>query len=239
LVVYEAGAGNGTLMADVLDYVAATAPAVYATMEYHVIEISGQLRDKQRARAAAKGHTARVAIHASSVLDMHGPPEHRPCFVVGCEIIDNLAHDLVVYDAQTLEPYQGVVLVDEDNNFEEAYEPLASPDLVELLEQRAALGFPNGAQRRSWWDRVRAKLPLAPNVVGREYLPTRLWQLLKVLHRQFPQHRIVLTDFDQLPGAVPGHLGPVVQTRHNGEMVPCQTPLVLPGWFDIFFPTDF
>jgi hypothetical protein len=48
-----------------------------------------------------------------------------------------------------------------------------------------------------------------------------------------------MSDFSQLPDAVPGRNGPVVQTRYGNTMVPCGTFLVKQGFFDIFFPTDF
>jgi len=42
-----------------------------------------------------------------------------------------------------------------------------------------------------------------------------------------------------LPDAIEGEQAPVVQTRYKQTMIPCSTYLVQPGWFDIFFPTNF
>ena len=86
---------------------------------------------------------------------------------------------------------------------------------------------------------MRMLLPLAPNLSQREFIPTHLFSLLKLLHYKFPRHELILSDFNQLPEAIPGINGPVVQTMFEGTMIPCSTYLVQPGWFDIFFPTDF
>src|SRR5699024_4259349 len=90
-----------------------------------------------------------------------------------------------------------------------------------------------------------------------EYIPTRLMQFFDILDSYFPAHRLVASDFNVLPDAVPGLNAPVVQTRYKRRTVPVSTPFVssfilLPifslansaqqvhqGYFDIFFPTDF
>ena len=72
-----------------------------------------------------------------------------------------------------------------------------------------------------------------------EFIPTRSFQFMHVLGSYFPQHRLIMTDFDMLPDAIPGKNSPVVQTRFENNTIACDTYLVMPGMFDIFFPTDF
>jgi hypothetical protein len=48
-----------------------------------------------------------------------------------------------------------------------------------------------------------------------------------------------MSDFHYLPDTIEGIDAPVVQTRYQRKMVPCSTYLVDPGYFDIFFPTNF
>lgn len=60
-----------------------------------------------------------------------------------------------------------------------------------------------------------------------------------MLRDKFPRHRLLLSDFSSLPDTIPGYNAPVVQTRVNNVMVPCETYLVHQGYFDIFFPTNF
>jgi len=83
-------------------------------------------------------------------------------------------------------------------------------------------------------------LPFAPNVTPRpEFIPTRLLSFLKVLRNNFPLHRLLLSDFSSLPDSLNGYDAPVVQTRFRDTMVAVETFMVQPGYFDIFFPTNF
>ncbi|KAJ1552892.1 hypothetical protein HK405_009664, partial [Cladochytrium tenue] len=250
LDIYEIGGGNGTLMTNILDYIREHDPDVYARTRYTIVEISASLADLQR-RQPHQRHGA-VRVVNKSIFDWD---EEMPdaCFVVAMEVVDNFAHDVVRYGYTDGTPYQGVVLVDDNGDYTEAYEPVSDGDLQRILALRDSLDFPRGdsfggpgpgasasAAAAAWLRRLRAAaLPFAPNLTQRDFVPTRLAGLLEALARSFPRHRLLLSDFDALPDAVPGRLGPVVQTRLHGDMVACSTYLVQPGWFDIFFPTDF
>lgn len=117
--------------------------------------------------------------------------------------------------------------------------------------------------------KLKSNLPLSPNLTAPEFLPTKSLMLLDVLKEKFPAHRLLMSDFSELTDTVPGVNAPVVQTRYEGEVsfsafssmlpklvvweeikrtesgnvfeqtVACTTYLVQPGFFDIFFPTDF
>jgi len=64
LIIYELGAGNGTFMLNVLDYIRDTDPEVYARTKYKVVEISSALARLQNKRiqntAESRGHTDKV-----------------------------------------------------------------------------------------------------------------------------------------------------------------------------------
>jgi len=47
LVIYEIGAGNGTLAMDILDYIRSAYPEVYECTHYNIVEISGRLAKSQ------------------------------------------------------------------------------------------------------------------------------------------------------------------------------------------------
>lgn len=98
LVIYELGGGRGTLMKNVLDYLRAADPAVYARTRARIVEVSPQLAKIQRRTLAEAGHGKdTVEIVPKSILDWDTPvPE--PCFIVAMEVFDNLAHDCVRYD---------------------------------------------------------------------------------------------------------------------------------------------
>src|SRR5690606_8928172 len=53
LVIYEMGAGNGTLMANILDYIRSADPDVYERTRYKIIEISPALAARQAATVSA------------------------------------------------------------------------------------------------------------------------------------------------------------------------------------------
>jgi SAM-dependent MidA family methyltransferase len=48
LVIYELGAGNGTLALNILDFLKQHYPEVYERTRYHIIEISSRLAERQR-----------------------------------------------------------------------------------------------------------------------------------------------------------------------------------------------
>lgn len=158
---------------------------------------------------------------------------------------DNFPHDIIRYSLDDLRPYQGVVAVDEHGDYSELYEPVHDPLIKQYLQLREesrhespALSSPmlSNSTLRSLYRAV----PFAPNVTSKpEFIPTRLLSFLKVLRKHFPLHRLLLSDFSSLPDTMPGHNSPVVQTRFRETMVPVETFMVQPGYFDIFFPTSF
>jgi hypothetical protein len=108
-VIYEIGAGNGTLMGDILDYLAAHEPEVYSRTRYRIIEISERLQGMQRGRAAGvqartpaggdagaaelgrekarqRGHEGKVEIIGKSIFEWDRVV-HEPCFFLAMEVM--------------------------------------------------------------------------------------------------------------------------------------------------------
>lgn len=156
---------------------------------------------------------------------------------------DNFAHDIVRYDLRTLEPYQGLVCIDEEGDYSTFYTRVTDPLISSFLSLRRQLSHPPSVSRflqaSSTIRSIYASLPFAANLSAPEYIPTRLLSLLRTLREHFPRHRLLLSDFSSLPDTIPGVNAPVVQTRYKNTTVPCTTLLVKQGYFDIFFPTDF
>lgn len=147
---------------------------------------------------------------------------------------------MIRYDLETLQPYQGLVSIDENGDYTELYEPVGNDALISrYLAMRKQARYRSPILARRVWHKLLKMMPVAPNLTAPEYIPTKLFMFLETLKHHFPRHRLVLSDFSQLPDAVEGVDGPVVQTRYKGTMVPCSTYMVQPGWFDIFFPTNF
>ncbi|KAI5865889.1 DUF185-domain-containing protein [Durotheca rogersii] len=164
LIIYEMGAGRGTLMLNVLDYIRDVEPAVYDRTKYKIIEISSSLAALQTqqlrqsgasssssssssaaagspsdaaAAARARGHADKVEIINKSIFDWDAPVP-SPCFFLAMEVFDNFAHDVLRYDLVTEEPLQGVVLIDAAGDFHEFYEPALDPVAARYLRVRHA-----------------------------------------------------------------------------------------------------
>ncbi|RKP15415.1 S-adenosyl-L-methionine-dependent methyltransferase [Piptocephalis cylindrospora] len=253
LHLYEMGGGNGTLALNILDWLRENDPYVYARTRYTIIEISPQLAARQRAnnrsRPQAEQHACLSTIE-EDVLQWKQPVPD-PCFFLAMEVIDNFAHDIVRFDTTTGEPVQSVILTDSEGEYEEVYEPVTDPLITRYLrlrsQSRQSMRTGGSGGSHSWstspittaLHRLRSHLPYAPNLSTPEHIPTGSLRFLDTLSRHFPAHRLILSDFSSLPDAVPGVDAPVVQTRYKGTMVPCSTYLVQPGYFDIFYPTNF
>ncbi|KAI0079366.1 DUF185-domain-containing protein [Panus rudis PR-1116 ss-1] len=239
-VIYEIGAGNGTLAQDILDYIQQEYPEVYDRTRYNIIEISGNLAQLQREKLC--GSHPCVTVHNKSVFHWQ-TLEPSPCYFVAMEVVDNFAHDMIRYDLRTLEPYQSLVTIDAHGDFSSYYTRVTDPLISSYLQLRRRLGhappIPRILKLSSTFRTFYSNLPFAPNLSAPEFIPTRLLDLLRTLRKYFPRHRLLLSDFSSLPDTIPGVNAPVVQTRVQNTMVPCNTFLVKQGYFDIFFPTDF
>lgn len=233
LIIYEMGAGNGTMMLNILDYIRDTDPEVYQRTKYKIIEISPSLADLQqqnlRESIYAGGHLGHAEVINRSIFDWD-TYVHSPCFFLALEVFDNFAHDAIRYNLETERPQQGSVLVDSDGEFYEYYAADLDPVAARFLRVRDAAArrpYPSPLGPRLLRG-LRSTLPFAPNFSEPEYIPTRLMQFFDILHAYFPAHRLVASDFSSLPDAVAGYNAPVVQTRYRRRNVPVSTPFVSP-----------
>lgn len=245
LIIYEMGAGNGTMMRNILDYIRENEPEVYSRTKFKIIEISASLADLQmtniRQSPYGREHMQHIKVINRSIFDWT-EYVHSPCFFLALEVIDNFPHDSLRYDPETEEPLQGSILIDEQGEFHEIYDRNLDPIALRYLRVRevaARSPFTTPVSQLKLLRKLRYSLPFAPNLTAPEYIPTSLMQFFDVLHQYFPAHRLVLSDFDYLPDTIPGYNAPVVQTRYQRRNVRVTTPFVHQGYFDIFFPTDF
>lgn len=245
LIIYELGAGNGTLMLNILDYIRDVDPDVYARTQFKVIEISSSLASLQSSQltrsASSRGHTEHVEIINKSIFswDVY---VRAPCYFLALEVFDNFAHDSIRYDPFTEEPLQGTVLVDNSGDFYEFYTKQIDPVASRFLQVRdtaCSRPFDHPLRESRIIRNLKSRLPFAANLTIPEYIPTRLMQFFDVLRDYFPQHELLTSDFHALPDAIKGVNAPVVQTRYQRRVIPVTTPYVQQGYFDILFPTDF
>lgn len=233
LIIYEMGAGNGTLMLNILDYIRDMDQAVYERTKYKIIEISSSLASLQTQQlmrtVASRGHKSKVEIVNKSIFAWDRPvPE--PCYFVAMEVFDNFAHDSIRYDPVTEQPLQGTLLIDNQGEFYEFYNPDLDPIARRFLKLRKYSASPNlydhplGSNK--FLRTLKRGLPFTPNLSQPEYIPTRLMQFFDVLANYFPAHRLLSSDFHSLPDAIKGINAPVVQTRYKRQTVPVSTPFV-------------
>ena len=226
LIIYEMGAGNGTMMRNILDYIRDTDHEVYQRTKFKIIEISPALASLQMKNLTesldAAGHKDHVEIINRSIFDWD-TYVHSPCFFLALEVFDNFSHDTIRYDLKTELPQQGGVLIDSTGEFHEYYNTQLDPVATRFLRVRQA------AARRKFrspispkYKRLFSRQEYSPP----EYIPTRLMQFFDILNTYFPGHRLVSSDFNVLPDPVPGVNGPVVQTRYKRRTVPVTTPFV-------------
>ncbi|KAM3069328.1 hypothetical protein ACMFMG_010831 [Clarireedia jacksonii] len=245
LTIYEMGAGNGTLMLNILDYIRATEPSVYDRTKFKIIEISSNLASLQAQHLLrntdSRGHASKVEIINKSIFEWTQIVP-SPCFFLAMEVFDNFAHDAIRYDPTTEQPMQGTVLISADGDFYDFYSPKIDPVASRFLRFRhAATGgqYPHPLPKSKLLRALRNSVPFAPNLSQPEYIPTRLMQFFEILAKYFPAHRLVTSDFHSLPDTIKGINAPVVQTRYQRKTVPVSTLFVHQGYFDILFPTDF
>lgn len=243
LVIYEVGAGNGTLMLDILDYLEENDPDVYDRTKYKIIEISSKLSTKQNSRLTR--HMSKVEVINKSVLDWNQQVD-EPCFFIALEVFDNLSHDVVRYDINSNRPYQGYVMIDEHNDFREFYSPKLEPWTKKYIETRELSDTPMSQiiehpvnQLGVMKGLKDAFDPLRNKLSDPEYVPTRLLQLLEILRDYFPNHQLLASDFSRLDKTISGYNAPVVQTMLDNNMVNVDSYMCDQGYFDIMFPTDF
>ena len=243
LIIYEIGAGNGTLMLNILDFLAKNEPEIYNRTKYRIIEISSKLFNKQNSRLDR--HKSRVEVVNKSIFDWNTLIED-PCFVIALEVFDNLSHDVVRYDIDTKKPYQGYVVIDENNDFHEYYSPDIESSTKEFLKLRENSKFPIKSLKNhplnQFYPLMKIKDMLNPmrvNLSDPEYIPTRLIKLFKILKEFFPNHKILTSDFSKFDKTIKGYNSPTVQTMYKDNMINTDTYMVDQGYFDIMFPTDF
>jgi SAM-dependent MidA family methyltransferase len=84
LVIYEIGAGNGTLAMDILDFIRSAYPEVYERTHYNIVEISGRLAKAQEELLIPR-HPCTSITHKS--IFHWDCPEPAPCFFLAMEVI--------------------------------------------------------------------------------------------------------------------------------------------------------
>jgi hypothetical protein len=225
------GAGNGTMMLNILDFIRDCYPEVYERTRFKVIEISSQLAQLQQQglgqTAYARGHADKVEIVNRSIFDWTQYVS-SPCYFLALEVFDNFAHDALKYDYETGVPYQSHVVIDSRGELYEYYSRTLDPVAAQFLDRRhvACKSYPHPLSSSRLMANLRSLMPFRGSLSMPEYIPTRLMQFFYILYQRFPNHKLISSDFNKLSDTVEGLNAPVVQTRYKRQMIPVSTPLV-------------
>jgi len=241
LLVYEIGAGNGSTAEDFLRHLKEKVPKVYDRCTYNIIEISGAMGARQKSRLAGYIDDGKATVHECSITNW-SRIEHNKCFVLALEVLDNMPHDRVVVEDDLV--FQTHVAW---NPMQERYEYELYPLSDELILRTGFHWQKKKGYRdpEPWWtpknvvhsltNALRAIHPQGRNVL---YVPTTAQLFLEVLQDCFPNHRLLVSDFDFLPRASEGQNGPLLQSYYPEAIYHCITAAPLYNC-DIIFPTDF
>lgn len=104
-IVYEIGAGNGTLAFDILNFIREQHPEVYERTRYTLIEISGNLAKMQK-KKVSKAHPNIKVVHKSIFhWDIYEP---APCFFVAMEVIVSVPS--LFFNIEVIETFTRTIL---------------------------------------------------------------------------------------------------------------------------------
>ena len=235
LIIHEVGPGTGTLCANITDHL----NKVGIPYQYNLIEISEKLFFMQRERFKNDKH---VKVRHKSFFDLQ-EQDDRQGFLIAMEVWDNLSQDVVQYGANG-ELLQGIVEIDEHalpydipGLYNVLFEPARDPLIIDTV---------NAMERQNYnWQCVRWSPKEYFQFLGFDtsykwqYIPTGIFAFLRQFMNVYPNSKLIVSDFDSLPGRTPGYDSPVVQTRYKGDTVNCSSILLKKGLFDIFFPVNF
>jgi Putative S-adenosyl-L-methionine-dependent methyltransferase len=231
LVVFELGGGTGTNSACFLDALKRIAPAVYANTRYINVEISATLAEAQRATTVAHPRVHNV-MHADAAAASTWAPlvSASPCYVIALELLDNLPHDRVCLSDDGTWSETRVYFA--QGKWQEQLQPVADPLIKRCLDIYTQH---SGRRGGNWLERF---LLRDPSQSGSVFLPTTCLQLLESITAARPQHCLLLSDFDALPGVtIEGVNAPLVASRSGHDYGSYLA--AADGSADIMFPTSF
>jgi len=257
LSIYEVGGGMGTNALCILNFLKRSAPEIYKDARYTIIEISPTLAEVQRNRLIPQ-HQEKIEVLEQDFLDIKWVCKHRNPFIIAMEVLDNMPHDKVMWDAdlhcmmETFIEGNGTP----DFPYHEKFRPIQDkwinqmleidPGIKEKLKQNSTAGEKASA---NWWPNLFRKAE--SQNVSAAFIPTCTLQFFNVLKASFPDCSIIIQDFDDLPppenpqgkddGSLNAYNVPLVSSKdmNSGKSQDYLSYLVNSGMVDIFFATDF
>eukprot|EP00835_Amoeboradix_gromovi_P004132 NODE_305_length_11349_cov_0.358222.p3 type:complete len:438 gc:universal NODE_305_length_11349_cov_0.358222:180-1493(+) len=221
--ILEVGAGNGTLMEDLLDFIKIHKPKIYKKLSYKIVDITKfNLVTKHK----------NVVVVNDSILNLRQSSNEFHIILLN-EVLDNFAFDCVRYNKN--EPLQGYINYDPDADlpnlvYTEEYSKLSDSHIMKLTKLLPT--------QPSGFELLKSRMPFMNNLTMPYFIPTQINYLLKVIKTLLPNHSILISDFDTLEDTIPGVNAPRIHASVDKQTVVVPTICVEPGPFDIFFPID-
>jgi len=267
LVIYEFGAGGGAFAQHFLDFLAEHHADVYATCEYHLLELSPVMIELQRSKLIH--HANRVRMHNISLYNWT-EMETRRCFVVALDVLSQMPHDLIVWTKDGACYQQHIEFKEKDNlgNARDRWEPATDPLILRYLRYSLMLqeqsmhalkvlcltdGRDNIDPPR--WKSIEptlydpttvvlSKVFAMHNPFRQMWVPTGQLLMFETMAKYFPRHHAVLGDWNTVMQPISGYNGPVVQcklrlTKDFFLRRATDHFLANAGMVDVCFPTDF
>jgi hypothetical protein len=246
LRIVEIGGGRGSNMLHMLDHLRDTRPDIYAEAKVTMIEISPHLHQAQR--AALQTHSpvcSFVRCGAEDIGSNHSLHCKEEVFLIMMEVLDNMPHDKIQsIHGQTHE----TVVVERNGTFYEETREITDPS-VKFIVETGLIDLKASGHLRT----IASILPRLFQPPTAWFVPTGALKMLRSVVQAFPNHRLIVADFDYLPppqrsshsfladGSLDAVNSPLVSGSIPGtnETVDHFTYLTNPGSSDIFFPVDF
>ncbi|KAL3689004.1 hypothetical protein R1sor_015313 [Riccia sorocarpa] len=244
LRIYEIGGGTGTCARNILDYIRAHGPrALYETMTYTSVEISGELAKRQYQKVVTGDDNKKqfhVEHRSASDRSGWGPVKKEPCFVIMLEVLDNLPHDLV-YRETSDSPWMEKRVVDRiDGEWLGTPLEISKPLQDDLISRCLQVMRDGKTQNKSILRTLKNTITKLLNTSELLWVPTGCMKLLETLHSARPNMTLIASDFSILPDVkIPGEGAPLVSSKQGGVNRDHTSYLEAKGHADIFFPTDF
>lgn len=219
-------------------------------MHYTIVEISPALAEVQRSRLQAWIASGSASVVCQDAVDFFAVPTatsvRGPVHFIACEVLDNMAHDLVrqTADGKFAQAYVEVQPdADDGPKFDFPrlhWESSLEPEVAATMD---VWGLLNPSLPESWVDRVLSGAERIISTGIREFwVPVHAQRMLTSLAQSvLPLQSVTVMDFARLPGALPGTGAPVVQrVDPYGSARMYESVLDAPfGSCDIMFPVSF
>eukprot|EP01097_Dermamoeba_algensis_P009139 TRINITY_DN6314_c0_g1_i1.p1 TRINITY_DN6314_c0_g1~~TRINITY_DN6314_c0_g1_i1.p1 ORF type:complete len:449 (+),score=97.84 TRINITY_DN6314_c0_g1_i1:98-1444(+) len=240
--VFEVGGGSGQIASDFLS--SDTSNVAPWLSSYTIIDFSSSLTRKQKEKLGDQPLFSNIT---SSILEWTAV-EKQFSILLLLEVLDNLPHDKVIFAGKDkiLETW---VVTDSRGECFEQYRPLSDPLIISYLKTVEGTSFYPVSRNWSFsfssavssfmGRRSSEEEEYSTRYGNHVFIPTGYFSLLQVIKKSFPNHKLLISDFNYLPSPVPGVGAPIVSRISGGKNVDSSSYLEQPGESDIFFPTDF